>query len=329
MTSHLTEEEMVALLQGTLARDARDQAKRHLGSCAACTDALAREASLDAVLWRARHAAVARAGAAAPPDPGVRTPRAPRSGHARSWIGAAIAVGVATAVGDASSTSSASMVSKASAASDLLGWQNIAFFIPLVAGLLLIVGSVFGAHGHGTGHDLGHAAGHGPHAGAGHEGHGSLFARAFAVLGVGRVPLSIVLMVASLYFGGLGIILNTLLSAAGLAPSFYGPISLAGAFVGMVALSGATARLIHRHLPAMESYPISRHDFAGCSGTLLLPADTCSGYAQIKDREGNVHNIRCYSMRGAVPKGTAVLVVEYDEDSQTFVIDVNHEPTLH
>jgi len=129
-------------------------------------------------------------------------------------------------------------------------------------------------------------------------------------------------------FGGLGIILNTLLSSAGLAPALYGALAVAGAFVGMVGLTGATARLIHRHLPTSESYPISRHDFAGCSGTLLLPADSSSGYAQIKDREGNVHNIQCRTTGAALPKGTVILVVEYDEDSKNFVIDANPDPPV-
>lgn len=327
MTSHLTEEHMVALLQGTLTGDARDEAKRHLGACASCADALRREAAVDAVLWEARHAVVEKSAAAVHPGPGVRAPQLPRRGHARVWAGVAFVVAAATAVGYANSTGVASTSAGASLG-NLLAWQNVVFYLPLAVGLLLIFGSVLGLHDHHAGHD----AGAGGHDGAGHEshdGHDSLFARAFALLGVGRVPLTVVLMISSLYFGGLGIICNTFLSSAGLAPSFYGPISVAVAFVGMVALSGATTRLIQRHFPTSESYPISRQDFAGCSGTLLLPADRSSGYAQVKDREGNVHNIRCRTMQGALPKGAAILVIEYDEDSKTFTIDANPESPVH
>ena len=329
MTSHLTEDQRVALLHGTLAADVRDDVKRHLGACAACADALAREAALDAVLWEARHAFVKKPAAAAPDrERAVASRPHRRRGRARLWAGSAIAVAAATAVGYAGSAGGTS--ASARSALGLFAWQNVIFYIPLAVGLLLILGSAFGVHDHDAGHDAGHAAGHaGGHNGeAHHDGHGSVFARAFEMLGVGRVPLTVVLMIASLYFGGLGIILNTLLSSAGLAPSFYGPISVASAFVGMVALSGATARLIHRHLPTSESYPISRHDFAGCTGALLLPADASSGYAQIKDREGNVHNIRCRTTEGALAKGTAILVVEYDEDSKVFIIDANPESPL-
>lgn len=328
MTSHLTEDQMLALLQGTLAADARDEVKRHLGACVSCADALAREAALDAVLYEARHARVEDTAAAAHPGrsgraAASRPPR--RHRRALSWAGPAIAVAAATAIGYAGSADVTSGSAR-NAMGNLLAWQNVIFYIPLAVGLLLILGSAFGVHDH----DAGHAHGHDGevHDGAHHDGHGSLFERAFALLGVGRVPLTVLLMIASLYFGGLGIILNTLLSSAGLAPSFYGPISVVSAFMGMVVLSGATARLIHRLLPTSESYSISRHDFAGCSGTLLLPADSSSGYAQVKDREGNVHNIKCRTTMGALPKGTPILVVEYDEDTKVFVIDANPEPPL-
>ena len=331
MTSHLTEDMMVALLQGTLAANARDEARRHLATCASCADALAREAVLDALLWEARHALVEKVSAAPPQPTGRATASKPRRGQVRAWAAAAIAVGVATAIGYASS-GGVTAASGENAMGCVIAWQNVIFYIPLAVGLLLILGAAFGVHDHDAGHDAGHAGHDGGHHHT-HDGHdaahGSLFERAFAVLGVGRVPLTVVLMVASLYFGGLGIILNTVLSSAGLAPSFYGPISIAGACVGMVVLSSVTARLIHRHLPASESYPISRHDFAGCSGTLLLPADISSGYAQVKDPEGNVHNIKCRTTSGALPKGTAILVVEYDESDKIFVIDANPELTVH
>lgn len=332
MTLHLTEDKLVALLQGTLATDARDEVKRHLGACASCADALTREAALDAVLWETRHALGEEPAAAARPDHARTAAPKPsrRRASARLWVGTAIGVAAATAIGYAGSAGITSGPARIDMG-NLSAWQNVIFYIPLAVGLLLILGAAFGVHDHdaGHGHDAGHAGGHDAHGHGGNHDHDhghSVFERALAVLGVGRVPFTVVLMITSLCFGGLGIILNTLLSSAGLAPSFYGPISVAGAFGGMVALSGAMARLIHRYLPSSESYPISRHDFAGCTGSLLLPADSSSGYAQIKDPEGNVHNIQCRTTGAALPKGTAILVVEYDEATKTFVIDANVEP---
>jgi hypothetical protein len=130
-------------------------------------------------------------------------------------------------------------------------------------------------------------------------------------------------MISALVFGGVGIVANTLLSAAGVPASLYGPIAIAAALVGMVTLTGASARLVNRVLPTSETYRISRRDFAGCTGVLLLPANPTTGYAQVKDREGNVHNIKCRTARGALAKGEEILVVEYDEDTRTFIVDAS------
>src|SRR5215470_9789862 len=61
MTSHLSPEQLVALLHGALSASERDDARRHLAACAACAEALARDAALDEILWETRAALPARA----------------------------------------------------------------------------------------------------------------------------------------------------------------------------------------------------------------------------------------------------------------------------
>jgi hypothetical protein len=193
-----------------------------------------------------------------------------------------------------------------------LAWYNVIFYIPLVIGVLLVLGSAFAGHGHDAGHD--HDADHG-HDG---DGHGLL-----SLLGVGRVPLTVGLMIAAFLFGGIGVIVNLTLAAAGLAPGVYGPIAVGSAVVYTLLLTRPAASLIQRVMPTTETYPITRQDFAGCTGTLLLPADPTTGYAQVKDPEGNVHNIKCRTARDALAKGTSILIVEYDEETKTYVVDAN------
>jgi hypothetical protein len=217
----------------------------------------------------------------------------------------------------------------------LLAWQNIIFYIPLAVGLLLVFGSAFSGHVHEASahHDVEHGVEHGqggsPKDGGaldgshGHDHDGAFFAKALSMFGVGRVPLTVVLMLVSLLFGGIGIIANTILSSFGLPASLYGPIAIAAAFVGMLALTRSAIKLLNRFMPTTETYRVSRHDFAGCTGTLLLPADTASGYAQVKDHEGNVHNIKCRTVQGTLPKGEAILVVKYEQDTQTFLVDTD------
>jgi membrane protein implicated in regulation of membrane protease activity len=127
-------------------------------------------------------------------------------------------------------------------------------------------------------------------------------------------------MMATLLFGGTGVILNTVLVAAGV-PGWLHPIfAVVGALVAMFFLTRTAVRLIQRAAPTHETYRVTRHDLAGCTGSLLFDADEKSGYAQIKDREGNVHNIKCRTAGEPLPKGTAILVVQYEEEQGTFVV---------
>ncbi len=314
MSTHLSEDQMLALLRGALPEAKRADAAGHLRGCARCAETLAGEARLDELLYETRKSA---------PPPPARVPRR-RRGPLGWLIGGAIGVGAAVAIGGyagAGAPAPAGMASGGDNMGDPLAWQNLVFYIPLTAGLLLVLGSAFGMAGHDAGAD--HEYDH-DHDG-GHGGHG--FGRVLTLLGVGKVPLTVALMTALVLFGGLGIIMNVVLGALGVAPGLIGPISLVAATIYAVILSGQTAKLVARFVPTVESYEIKKQDFAGCTGTLLLPADESSGYAQVKDREGNVHNVKCRTVRGALlAKGASILIIEYDEATRTFVVDAN--PTL-
>lgn len=313
MSTHLTEDQMLALLHGALPEASRAEAAGHLHGCERCAEALAGEAKLDELLFETR--------SSVPPPPRVRRRRRGPAGWLVGGVGAVIGVGAAVAIGYAGAPGTAGMAAGGDNMGDPLAWQNLIFYIPLAAGLLLILGSAFTGHG---GHDGGAGPDHDHDGGDGHH-HG--FGRVLAVLGAGKVPLTVALMTALVLFGGLGIIMNVLLGALGVAPGVIGPISLVAASIYAVILSGQTAKLVARFMPTVESYPITKQDFAGCTGTLLLPADESSGYAQVKDREGNVHNVKCRTVRGtSLAKGAAILIIEYDEATRTFVVDVN--PTL-
>jgi Protein of unknown function (DUF1449) len=304
MSTHLTDEQLVGLLHGTLGETARAEVKAHVTACAQCAEILAHEAALDEVLW------AAAAEAPPPPRPG-RAPR--RRGEIGAWLWTG-AVGLAATAALAFAGREAPM---AAAGGGLLAWHNVIFYIPLVIGVLLVLGSAFGSHDQDG--DVEHDV-HGALDAPGHgDGHGAL-GKALEVLGVGRVPLTVVLMMASLLFGGLGVIMNTLLSAARVPGWLVPAIAIVAAFAGMLFLTGSAVRVINRAMPATETYRITRHEFAGCTGVLLLPADESSGYAQVKDREGNVHNVKCHTSGDTIAKGTPILIVQYEEESKTYLV---------
>lgn len=222
----------------------------------------------------------------------------------------------------------------------LLAWQNLIFYIPIAFGLLMVVGTAMGLggdHDHDAGHDLDHDvdgdADHGldhdadaesevdkhVHVHADHTETNLLF-KAFSVLGVGKVPLSIVLMISSLIFGGAGIIINSFLEPILTLPALYGPVSIAASFALMVVTTGRLANLISRFMPSTETYRVSKDDLCGKIGTLTLPASTKTGWALVKDHEGNLHNIRCRTYKGELPKNSNILVVEYDAATKTYIV---------
>jgi hypothetical protein len=335
MTAHLSEVHRLGLLHGNLAEPERTEAKAHVRDCPECARALTQDAQLDEVLWEARRAQPVSALALAVPQRRLAPPRrAPRRFATAAWLGAG-----ACAVAAVATWGAGAAARTQGAATSVLDWQNVVFYISLAAGLLLVLVSMLGGHGHSDAHVEAHVEVHvdghvEPHAdtGAGADHHGlagevpgggSSLGRIFSLLGIGKVPLSIVLMVASLVFGGAGVIANIIFSSAGLAPGLYGPISIAIALAVVLGVTGPAARLLHRVMPASETYRVSRHDFAGCTGKLLLPADATSGYAQVKDFEGNVHNVQCRAIKDPLPKGAPILIVAYDEKTQTFLVEAH------
>ena len=227
----------------------------------------------------------------------------------------------------------------------LLAWQNFLFYIPLVCGLLLGAGALIGlGFGHGDGHagadsagahatteHIGH--GHGP--GHGHEVHPTLMSQLFALLGLGRVPLSISLMMMLLIFGGTGTVLNILLAELRASGGTYAWVSIIGALLAVFLLSGPISTLLARIVPSIETYTVSRRDLIGCTAVLINDTDEQGGYAQARDREGNIHNISCRTYaatpspdasrgpsRSPLMKGTQVLIVDFDPASNRYTVEL-------
>ncbi len=211
--------------------------------------------------------------------------------------------------------------------------QNLIFIIALFVGIVLVLGNAFGVMGHDAEHDVDHDVDHDvehEHAGGehDHEGHHEhqerMFLRALSLLGIGKVPFSVVWMTAALVFGGAGIVLNTVLAPVLLAPWIYGWLSFAGAIVTMVAVTGNFARIVHRLMPTTETYIGKRSDLVGCTGTLVLTADDTRGLANVHDPRGNLLQVTCRAMNGStIPSGAKVTVVDYMQENNIYVVEIS------
>lgn len=214
---------------------------------------------------------------------------------------------------------------------DFLAWYNLIFLIPLVAGVLLIFGSMAGFGSDAdtdadtdADHDvqsdgIGHEAGHDHD----HDDESRLFLSALSALGVGKVPLSIVLMILFLLFGGIGMMCNFLIAGAISMFEPFAFVSVAAGFFGAISLSGSLARLLNRYMPSTETYADSKAQMVGKTGTLELAANEERGWAQIPDSRGSIRQIKCRTSGGTLAKGTEVVVVSFDADTDTYTVAKN------
>lgn len=135
-----------------------------------------------------------------------------------------------------------------------------------------------------------------------------------------------------LIFGGTGTTLNLALAEQLASGGSYPLLSILAAVLAVLLLAGPCSRLLGRVAPSIETYPVTRHDLIGCTAVLINDTDEQGGYAQARDREGNVHNITCHTYaaaptpgpgpsRGPLPKGTQVLIIDFDPASNRYAVE--------
>lgn len=227
----------------------------------------------------------------------------------------------------------------------LLAWHNLIFFLPILVGLVAASALALGfggeaGEGDADGVDTGDVEidtsidmdadsaehmelsdGSSDHESDGHIDHNA-FQQALSLLGVGKVPLSIVIMLMGLSFGITGIILNAL---SGTLTRGYtvtsALISMIAAFVTMIVITGGTARAVAKIIPSFETRVASRTDLIGRSATLVLPANTQTGFAHVRDEFGRLHEVRCRTTGGEISEGSEVFIFDYDTDESMYLVE--------
>lgn len=199
--------------------------------------------------------------------------------------------------------------------------EQVVFFVALAAGVVLMFANALAGVDHGSegdgGDPDGHDAGHDAHAQHDHEG---VFGRALSALGVGRVPLLLVLTIFLTALGVYGFCLNFVFSRF-LPPFVYGFLSffLACFFAGFSA--GYVARKISRLMPTTESYNVSKEDLVGVLGFAALPIDATFGTAQVRDEKGDVFKVFARTSGGEkILVGEGLVVVSYNTADDTYLV---------
>ncbi len=168
------------------------------------------------------------------------------------------------------------------------------------------------------------------HLGAEHEVHdgtlahheASMLVRALSVLGVGKVPVSILMTCLMVIFGATGLIANGLFESAlpwSWAPAVYVWPSLALALLTSVSLTGTVASGLHRLMPTKETYAITEEELVGQVGVSVYGiTDGRRGPVNVKDIGGTLHQVMGRTMDGAVAKSTEVLLVRYHREEDYY-----------
>jgi len=177
------------------------------------------------------------------------------------------------------------------------------------------------ADAHGVEHEV-----HDTHVAAHH--HASFMLRALSVLGLGKVPVSILMTCLMVIFGSVGLICNGIFAHVvpwGWGPALYFWPSLGIATAGAFALTGTVARGLGRIMPTSETYAITSYDLVGRVGTAVYALNEAQpGIADVKDESGTLHRIAARPIDGEIAKGSEIIVVRYHKEGDYY--DVSKSP---
>lgn len=209
-------------------------------------------------------------------------------------------------------------------ASMFLEWQNLVFILPMAFALLLLGVSMLGGDGHG--HDGDHDVASHSHEVDGYGPDGSdtsIFSRILDVLGVGRVPVSILVFTWCMLFGFTGLVLANYL-LAGLLPAIYLNVLVSAlvAFFLSGVLTSVLARLIGKLMPRLESYSERKQDFINREAEVRYTITTRSGTVTLTDKYGNLQQLQVYldgSCKEPIAPHTKVILISYDPAEDAFL----------
>ncbi|MHB0998007.1 MAG: hypothetical protein ACYC27_02080 [Armatimonadota bacterium] len=242
---------------------------------------------------------------------------------------------------------------------DLLHWWNLIYALPLIMSLIWILSTVFaGVHGHdiahgdhGIGHQIGHVAhnveqsvghiihhgsdihsadtGHvDSHSGQNHGSHGhssdtndDMLSRACWLLGIGEIPITMLIGVFSLCWGVIGLMMNQIFSGTMKFPAVYIWPSMGVAFLLAFVITRTMAAIISRLIPNDQTYGVSRLSLVGSMGKTIYTTTDNSGTIDVKDIYGSVHRVQAKTEHGeSIPSSTEVIIIDFDDADKRFIV---------
>lgn len=140
-------------------------------------------------------------------------------------------------------------------------------------------------------------------------------------LGVGKVPLTLVLMALLVGFGSIGLLANGLIRLiAGGYPEFAFPLVLIGSILLALPLTARISAAIARLAPR-SSTAINLDQLVGRAGLVVHSVSRTYGRVQVRDMHGSVHTVfAVVEQDEPLPEQTEVALVAYDPAQRQFVV---------
>jgi len=141
------------------------------------------------------------------------------------------------------------------------------------------------------------------------------FRGALSLIGVGRIPLSLVLMSFFFLWGFFGWLANQVFGSVIVAPELFIWPSLAVALVGAGTFTRFFAVRLGRLMPSTESYGSGANELVGRIADVRYALTETSGTVQLYDGYGSMHEVPARVMPGdsAIPAGERVVLWRFDQ----------------
>jgi hypothetical protein len=137
---------------------------------------------------------------------------------------------------------------------------------------------------------------------------------------VGKVPLSLGLMILLLLWGLIGFALNVMLSEWLGATAVVPAVSLPVTLVVSVLLTGAIAAVVGRVVPLGDEAPARREDLVGRSAEAVYEITEAFGMAAVRNGAGDLMQVACQAREGErIAKGSKVVLFAYDKERNMFM----------
>lgn len=208
---------------------------------------------------------------------------------------------------------------------ELLQWQNLFFALPFVGALLYVL--LMALSGVGADHDIDHdvEVDHDVEHGGiehDHELEPSMLMRALSVLGVGRVPISIIVTSLCFTWGTSGWIMNMILHNV-FPAGIYVWISLVVAFFSSIIFTRLIAIGMSKIMPSTTSFGVKHRDLVGRIAESDTEISDTFGQASLRDDSGVLMRVSCRVKKGAdpIPRNTQVVLMYYDKANETFLVN--------